>query len=135
MCLQGTLIAVKLDKRREFMVDACIAEEICFLNVEGVETVGSCCGHGQAGKVIHHENGYGEWKEYGQPPIALIKNQGKARAIQLGYRPYPFYYADGVQSALLQVPLKTGCLTLDECVSFNRCLAIGSTNNSHYNRL
>ncbi|MEC2133456.1 hypothetical protein P9G84_31900 [Brevibacillus centrosporus] len=58
----------------EIEIDDCIADEIVWLNEQGVRTLNSCCGHLQ-GK-----------------PVALIDaNHGSLRkAIELGYKPIQF---------------------------------------------
>lgn len=78
---------------------------------EHIITLGCCCGHGEAGKITEWENAYGKWKGHGEPPHALIDAKSVEKAKELGYRPYPYYYADGEHHDVWQMQLKTGCLT------------------------
>lgn len=123
MCYHGTYATVSVinqQPNQNPMVDACIADEIQSLNDAGVVTLGSCCGHGQAGKITEWENGNGSWKGYINPPHTLIQESSRDLAIQLGYRPFPYYYANGEYSGILQMFLKTGCLTPEECDKWHR---------------
>jgi hypothetical protein len=78
-------------------------------------TLGCCCGHGQAGQIAEWENGFGKWKGNHEPPHTLIDEQSIELAKSLGYRPYPYYYADGESNEVWQIFLKTGCITLGDC--------------------
>lgn len=115
MCFHGTLKEIEISSGKKVKVDACIADEIEYMNKQGAVTVGCCCGHGGAGTVVEYENGFGTWREFQQPPVALITEESREAALKLRYRPYPYYYADGTRSDLLQIMLKTGCLTEDDC--------------------
>lgn len=68
-------------------LDACIADEVVYLNREGVYTVNSCCGHGKT------------------KPTALISaNHGSLdRAFELGYVPRHY---DGW---VFKITLKSEC--------------------------
>lgn len=46
MCKDRNAIWVNLPKRR-FKADRCIADLLYSLNDHGIETLGSCCGHGK----------------------------------------------------------------------------------------
>ncbi|WP_110930946.1 hypothetical protein [Paenibacillus bouchesdurhonensis] len=122
MCTHGTTRLVKLKKRRSVSgslsvpVDDCIADEIQSLNDNGVITLGCCCGHGQAGKIIEWTNEVGKWKGYESPPHALVDQKSIEKCKELGYRPFPYYYADGSQNGVWQIQLKTGCLTPEDVV-------------------
>jgi hypothetical protein len=75
MCKHGTLKEVTISpKPFKVKVDSCIADEIVWLNSQGVYTANSCCGHGE------------------DKSIALIyTNHGSIqKAIELGYEPKPF---------------------------------------------
>jgi hypothetical protein len=114
MCLQGVykwVNVINKQQNQRVKVDACIADEIQELNDQGIVTLGCCCGHGRAGEVIEWENAFGKWKGYGAPPTALIREESVEAARWLGYRPYPYYYADGKHENVWQMQLKTGCLT------------------------
>ena len=114
MCRHGTYSTVRVindQVNKAVKVDACIADEVQFLNDSGVITLGCCCGHGKAGQVVEWENGYGKWKSYAQPPHALIKQESVELAKMLGYIPYPYFYADGHSYGVWQIQLKTGCIT------------------------
>ncbi|MEK5089065.1 hypothetical protein MKY98_19370 [Paenibacillus sp. FSL M8-0228] len=124
MCKNST-ITVKLCNPREsgrtvVPVDACIAEEIQALNDKGVITLSCCCGHGEAGQITEWENGFGKWRSHKQPPAALIDQQSVGLAKVLGYRPYPYYYADGEQNGVWQIHMKTGCLTEADCAEWEK---------------
>ncbi|MCM3129001.1 hypothetical protein ACFQ3J_08850 [Paenibacillus provencensis] len=96
-------------------VDACIAEEIQELNDKGVITLSCCCGHGRAGETTEWENGFGQWKGYIDPPHALISQESVEVSQKLGYRPFPYSYADGEQFGVLKMYLKTGCMNKQDC--------------------
>ena len=111
ICKHGTYKTVKIinkQNKSEVWVDACIAEEIQMLNDKGVITLGCCCGHGKAGQIVEYENAYGKWREHCQPPTALIREESVQLSEKLGYKPYPYYYADGVYNGVCQIHLKTG---------------------------
>lgn len=123
MCYQGTYASVYVinsQPNKYPKVDACIADEIRELNEAGIVTLGSCCGHGQAGEVVEWENDCGKWRSYVAPPHALIHEVSKELAIRQGYRPFPFYYADGKYCGIMQIYLKTGCLTREECDEWHK---------------
>ena len=101
-------------------MDACIADEIMELNQKGVITLGCCCGHGKAGQPYVIENGFGIWKGYHDPPSTLISEESVELAKQLGYRPFPYYYADGEHNGVWQMYLKTGCMTEDEVEEWHK---------------
>lgn len=51
MCKWGTDRAVTISQ--VVMVDACLADEVAWLNGRGVRTLASCCGHGkEAGSIV-----------------------------------------------------------------------------------
>ncbi|WP_143083056.1 hypothetical protein [Salibacterium qingdaonense] len=101
-------------------VDACIADEVQQLNDQGIVTLGCCCNHGTAGQNVEWENAFGIWKSHADPPIALIRENSVRAAKKLGYNPYPYYYADGISGGVWQMPLKTGCITEQDCVEWHR---------------
>lgn len=82
MCQHGTVKMVKLNRprpvsgRTEVPVDACIADEVQFLNDAGVWTLGSCCGHGS------------------YPPHVIIAKESVELAKRLGYNPEPCDFDD-----------------------------------------
>jgi hypothetical protein len=87
LCKHGTLKTVTITpKPFDVKIDACIADEIVWLNEQGVYTAGSCCGHGK------------------DKPTALINvNHGSIqRAIELGYDPKPY------TMMLWEIELKSG---------------------------
>ncbi|WP_213648496.1 hypothetical protein [Paenibacillus sp. J23TS9] len=104
--------------RKRVPVDACISDEIKQLNMAGVVTLGCCCGHGSAGKITEWENGFGRWKGFVEPPHALIDEESVEQAQKLGYRPFPYTYADGEQCGVSKMYLKTGCLTEAACAQW-----------------
>lgn len=115
MCAPGNTVNVYVnDKHREVPVDSCIADEIRALNELGVITLGSCCGHEQAGRIVTYDNAYGRWKEHTQPPHVLIAENSVQLMRELGYRPYPYYYADGSYDGVWQAQLMTGDIMIEE---------------------
>jgi hypothetical protein len=121
MCRHGSYKNVfLLDKLKYVKVDACIADEINKLNKRGVITLGCCCGHGKAGQPYVIENGFGVWKGYYDPPATLIREESVELAKQLGYRPFPYYYADGEFNGVWQMYLKTGCMTEDDVEEWHK---------------
>jgi hypothetical protein len=121
MCRHGSYKNVfVLDKLKYVKVDACIADEINKLNKRGVITLGCCCGHGKAGQPYVIENGFGVWKGYYDPPTTLIREESVELAKQLGYRPFPYYYADGEFNGVWQMYLKTGCMTEDDVEEWHK---------------
>ena len=124
MCLYGVYKWVNIinpnQNKNVVTVDACIADEVQMLNNEGIKTLGSCCGHGKAGRIVEHTNGFGDWKSHEHPPHVLIDNKSSELALELGYKPYPFYYADGTDNDVLIMPLKSGCLTTDDCKEWHQ---------------
>lgn len=123
-CLYGVYKWVDVinpnQNHKRVKVDACIADEIQWLNNKGVVTLGCCCGHGNAGKIVEWENVHGKWKGYGHPPHTLIQAESVDLAKSLGYRPFPYYHADGNMCGLWRMELKTGCITLDDCEKWHR---------------
>lgn len=119
MCLYGTYEMVKVinpnQAKKSVPIDACIADEIRRLNMGGIVTLGCCCGHGTAGQIMHWENGFGKWRGHREPPHALIDKNSIGLANDMGYRPFPYYYADGSHEGVWQVYLKTGCMTHEDC--------------------
>lgn len=119
MCLYGVYKWVNVinpeQNTNRVKVDACIADEIKQLNDQGMITLGCCCGHGEAGKRVQWENDYGKWKGEQQPPVALIDSKSVEFAKNLGYIPYPYYYADDQFLGVWQMQLKTGCITYECC--------------------
>lgn len=119
MCLYGVYkwvnIINKNQKNTRVKVDACIADEIQWLNDCGIITLGCCCGHGEAGKERKWENMSGKWKMRSNPPEALIEKGSSEKARMFGYRPIPFYYSDGNARGIMNMVLKTGCITYEDC--------------------
>jgi hypothetical protein len=116
MCKHGTTAEVivinKTQSRRNVQVDACISDEIQWLNGLGITTLGCCCGHGKAGEIYEIENGHGVWKgNYDPPNVLIAEGRSVQKARELGYRPFPYYYADGESNGVWQMYLKTGCVT------------------------
>ena len=119
MCRDKTTM-VKLNTARPsgrllVPVDSCIAAEVQKLNDAGILTLSCCCGHGKAGQIEEWENGFGKWKSRGEAPHILIEEQSIQEAKDMGYRPFPYYYADGEFNGVWQMHLKTGCLTEVDC--------------------
>ncbi|MBU8733452.1 hypothetical protein KM915_25910 [Cytobacillus oceanisediminis] len=115
MCKHGTYVTTAIinpnQNKKMVAVDACIAEEVRELNKQGVVTLGSCCGHGKAGQIAEWENGFGKWKCHESPPHVLINERSVNLAKELGYVPYPYYYADAQSNGVWQMHLRTGCIT------------------------
>lgn len=86
MCQHGD--EVKITILQEILVDKCIAEEIKWLNDQGVRTEGCCCGHG---------------KYY---PSALITPKSVNKALKLGYSVRDYYLKSGQHSGLFEIMLK-----------------------------
>lgn len=124
MCLYGVYKWVNIinpnQNKNVVAVDACIADEVQILNDKGIKTLGSCCGHGNAGKIIDYTNGFGIWKGHEHPPHVLIDKKSNELAKELGYRPYPYFYADGTSDDVLIMPLKSGCLTKKDCKEWHQ---------------
>lgn len=122
MCLYGNYkwVDIIYPKSKKVAVDACIAEEVRMLNESGIKTIGSCCSHGSAGQITENKNGFGRWKDHEFPSHVLIVEESVELARQLGYRPYPYIYADGTDDGVLIMPLKTGCLTETECKDWHQ---------------
>jgi hypothetical protein len=117
MCLYGTYKFVNVineQNNKRVKVDACIADEVQELNNLGVITLGCCCGHGRAGQIVEWENNAGKWKSYAEPSHALIRKDSIEIVERIGYRPFPYLYADGENHNVWQMFLKTGCLTMEE---------------------
>jgi hypothetical protein len=68
MCTHGSERKIVIEQT--IVVDSCIADEIIWLNKNGVFTINSCCGHG----ILN--------------PTAIIKNSCFERAEELGYVSY-----------------------------------------------
>lgn len=122
MCLYGTykyVHVVNSQNKKRVKVDACIAQEIQELNDKGIFTLSCCCSHGESGNIVEYENGYGKWKTNTPPPHVLIKEESVKKMESLGYRPFPYYYADGEHHNVWQVQLKTGCITYNDCVEWH----------------
>lgn len=119
MCLYGTLKYVDIINSRQnekrVVVDACIADEIQYLNKMGIITLGCCCNHGISGQITEWENNLGKWKQRSEPPNALIDEKSISFAKGLGYRPIPYMYADEESDGVWKIYLKTGCITMAEC--------------------
>ena len=52
---------------RHISVDPCLAQEILFLNDQGVRTIACCCGHGKS------------------PPNIIICHMDEKKAVSMGY--------------------------------------------------
>lgn len=118
MCYHGThriVSVINQQSSQRVKVDACIADEIQKLNDKGIITLGCCCSHGMAGQITEWENDFGKWKTYYEPPLALIHEDSIELARLLGYRPYPYFYADGESYGVWKIHLKTGCITQEDC--------------------
>ncbi|MDQ0299657.1 hypothetical protein J2S78_002077 [Salibacterium salarium] len=124
MCLYGVYKKVYVinpdQSNTEVFVDACISDEIQQLNDQGIITLGCCCNHGTAGENVEWENAFGIWKSRADPPVALIQKKSVQLARHSGYNPYPYYYADGISGGVWQMPLKTGCITKQDCEEWHR---------------
>lgn len=119
MCKYGTVKMVDLciannSGRKSIPIDLCIADEIQELNDLKIHTLGCCCGHGLAGQIAEHENGFGKWKDHHSPPSVLIDEESVSKSKKLGYNPFPYYYADGSHDDVWMMYLKTGCVTEEE---------------------
>jgi hypothetical protein len=119
MCLYGNYKLVNVVNYNQcnkiVKIDACIADEIQMLNDKGVVTLGCCCGHGKAGQIEVYKNKSGKWKEQISPPITLLDYQSVDLARTLGYKPFPYFYADGESNYVWQMHLKSGCFTEVDC--------------------
>lgn len=123
MCLHGTYKFVNViseQNNKRVKVDACIADEVQELNNLGVITLGCCCSHGKAGKIVDWENSYGKWKSYAEPSQALICKKSVELAKDCGYKPIPYYYANGEHNDVWKIQLKTGCVTEDDCIIWHK---------------
>jgi len=124
MCLYGTHKEITVinpaQQNKKIKVDACIADEIQQLNNTGVITLGCCCGHGQAGKVLGYGDKDKNFNEYQNPPITLIDENCIEFVKTLGYKPYPYYYLDGEFKGTWQMQLKSGCITKKECMEWHQ---------------
>lgn len=124
MCLHGTYKKVNIINPRQgkeqVIVDACIAKEVQLLNDQGIITLGCCCGHGLAGQITKWENAFGKWKGHHELPHVLIDEKSVEDAKKLGYRPFPYYYANGEQNSVWQMYLKTGCVTRGDCLEWHK---------------
>jgi hypothetical protein len=124
VCVHGNYkyvnIINKNQNKKVIPVDACIADEIQVLNNKGVITLGCCCGHGEAGQIAEWTNGYGTWKSYNLPPHTLICQKSVSLARDLGYSPFPYYYANGEKNVVWQMQLKTGCVTYSDCENWEK---------------
>ena len=74
MCSHGMLKEIIISpKPFSVKIDSCIADEIAWLNSQGVYTVNSCCGHGKE-----------------KPKAVIYANHNSVKtAIELGYDPRP----------------------------------------------
>lgn len=119
MCSHGTYKKVNIinnnQNKNSVVVDACIADEIQQLNNNGVITISSCCGHGLAGKISEWENEFGSWRGRHDPPHVLIDERSAGMARSLGYRPFPYIFADGNSNGTWKMYLMTGCVTIEDC--------------------
>lgn len=119
MCLYGNYREIKVNCTSKtdniVLIDACIASEIQDLNRIGVQTLGCCCSHGEAGRIVEYENINGKWKETTPPAHVLLKKESAKLIAFLGYVVYPFYYVDGEHYDVCIAILKTGCNTEEEC--------------------
>lgn len=124
MCLHGVYKRLEINNsnqsKREVVIDACIYDEIKNLNIHAVRTIACCCGHGETGVPQEYENGFGKWKETGTPPHALITGESVKKANFLGYRAYPYYYADGEFNNTWIIYLKSGCITREDCENWHK---------------
>ncbi|WP_121605408.1 hypothetical protein [Virgibacillus sp. Bac332] len=125
MCKHGTEKYVTVnDKKKAVPIDACIANEIEYLNKQGIITLGCCCGHGKSGQVVTIDNGVrNKWREQVQPPHTLLKEESVDLARNLGYSPYPYHYVDNGYQGVWQMQLKTGCITEDDVNRFHEVLS------------
>lgn len=120
MCLYGNYQEVKVNitskQNNIVLIDACIADEIIMLNSIGIQTLGCCCSHGEAGQVLEYEDTVGEkWREFQLPAHVLLKKESYQEMKELDYVVYPYYYADGESHDVYIAILKSGCNTLEEC--------------------
>lgn len=96
MCKWGTDREIRIEDKA-IKVDACIADELRFLNDSGIETTSSCCGH------------------FKYPPLAIIEGlRSKKKALELGYYPvrrsyWGRYNIDGrICQGVWEIYLKSG---------------------------
>jgi len=93
MCTHSDTTEIEIVQK--IKVDRCIAEEIKWLNAQGVRTEGCCCGHG---------NGV---------PEAMIKPSSVSKAKELGYN--PVYHPDiGLFEIILKSSRTRNCSDLSE---------------------
>lgn len=71
MCKYGDQISVRIT--RHISIDQCLAQEILFLNDQGIRTVACCCGHGDSTL----------------PANIIIWSSDEHKAIAMGYDPQP----------------------------------------------
>jgi len=60
MCVKGDMEALDIQTtkgKQRILVDSCITPYVKALNDAGLETTGSCCGHGKRGGYIVLKNG------------------------------------------------------------------------------
>lgn len=106
MCRHGTYKLIKVNyKNLERCIDACIVDEIKYLNNKGIVTLGFCCGHGE-GKY---------------PPTVLVNENCIKDMLMMGYVyrqliEYPDIRISGVH----EFQLKTGCRTYEEVVKWHK---------------
>lgn len=105
-------------------IDACIADEVQVLNDNEIKTIGCCCSHGRAVQIVEYKNGFGDWKAREYSPHALIVQESVNLARQLGYKPYPCFYADGTNNGVSIMYLKSGCLTERDCKELHQSNSI-----------
>ncbi|QED46883.1 hypothetical protein [Cytobacillus dafuensis] len=132
MCLYGTYKIIKvinpIQLHKNIKVDACISDELQWLNDSGIVTLNSCCGHGNAGHPVVIENSVGKWKEYQSPPIVLIDKESVGLAKELNYKPFP--YNGTLNNGLVwQMFLKSGCVTIEDCREWHSQHAIPYQSN------
>lgn len=128
MCLYGNYKEVKVNitskVNNTVLIDACIADEIQHLNLIGVQTLGCCCSHGEAGKIEECENSFGVWKETTLPANVLFKKESLYLMDLLEYISYPYYGADGTDNDIYVAILKTGCSTKEKCKEWHDNMGI-----------
>jgi hypothetical protein len=93
MCAHGTFKMVEVIQKRinqVVQVDACIADEVKYLNDKGVVTVGSCCGHG------HYY------------PHVLVEESSVKLANEIGYTLKKYYHGPNDFRGLYEILLQKG---------------------------
>ena len=92
MCKRGTEKEIKIDGKL-IKVDACIAEEIDYLNRCGIKTCSSCCGH------FGQYTGQGERLGLEFPSALIGDDSSRKKAIELGYYLIRWQLIDGYRSS------------------------------------